>query len=116
MYSSFICYHFKLVYFDRVIICLAFKKGSVPVQGVQDIEPLLVARSTVIPRLYLEWFWLLPARRMGAERGRELSRKPGIFTACLRLEYLHTEKSWLNTQGKPEFLELDPSAIQGWVT
>lgn len=111
LYSSFICYHFKLVYFDRVIICLAFKKRSGPVQGVQDMEPLLTVRSTVIPRLYLEWFWLLPWGWELSEADR-LSRKPGIFTAYLRLEYLHTEKSWLNTQGKPEFLELDPSAVQ----
>lgn len=107
LYSSFICYHFKLV--DRVIICLAFRKCSVPVQA--GIEPLLIVRSTVIPQFYLGWVWLLP---WGWElsKAERLSRKPGIFTAYLRLEYLLTEKSWLNTQGKHGFLELDPSAIQ----
>lgn len=39
-------------------------------------------------------------------------RKPVIFIAYLRLEFLHTVKSRLNNQGKREFLELDPSAIQ----
>lgn len=56
-------------------------------------------------------FWLLP---WGWElsKAERLSRKPWVFTACLRLEYLHAEKSQLNTQGERGLLELYPGAIQ----
>lgn len=64
---------------------------------------------------------LIIAVRVGSNRGRGRtkekslilpSRKPLIFIAYLRLEFLHTVKSWLNTKGKHYFLELDSSAIQ----
>lgn len=90
--------------------------------AVQGVGHRTLARSKECSDfLALFCMGLVIAVGIGGDRGRERtqerslilpSRKPVIFIAYLRLEFLHTVKSRLNTQGKPQFLELDPSAVQ----